>query len=397
MAMRQEQEVARTEVTEVAPNILRMQLPIRMPGLGHVNMYALLDDRGAAVIDPGLPGPWTWQVIQDRLRQADLKPRDIHTVLITHSHPDHFGGARRFAREYGASVVAHRSFRFGLARSLLASQPEVSVEDLEAQQTAKMQGQDPDQASCRDSDQKDPAGSGDRAAAGSGTDHAHGHGHHPVADFGGWWGGPAPWGGRSPMPPLSRRLIHGVMRFVGRGMSVPEVTHPVEQGDLIRLAGREMFVLHTPGHTPDHFCLHDPEAGVFLAGDHVLPTITPHISGISTSEDPLLSFFYSLDRVAELPGIRQVLPAHGHPFTDLKGRAQAIKTHHHERLTRLREISREFGRPASVAEFARKLFRPRSWGAMAESETYAHLEHLRHAGKAESHRDRRGVLYYIAA
>ena len=45
MAHRQEQEVAGTEVTEVAPNILRMQLPIRMPGLGHVNMYALLDDR----------------------------------------------------------------------------------------------------------------------------------------------------------------------------------------------------------------------------------------------------------------------------------------------------------------------------------------------------------------
>ena len=134
MAHRQEQEVARTEVTEVAPNILRMQLPIRMPGLGHVNMYALLDDRGAAVIDPGLPGPWTWQAIQDRLRQAELKPKDVHTVLITHSHPDHFGGAQRFVKEHGATVVAHRSFRFGLAKSIVENQPEVSLNDLEAQQ-----------------------------------------------------------------------------------------------------------------------------------------------------------------------------------------------------------------------------------------------------------------------
>ena len=39
MARRQEQEAASEEVTEVAPNVLRMQLPIRMPGLGHVNMY----------------------------------------------------------------------------------------------------------------------------------------------------------------------------------------------------------------------------------------------------------------------------------------------------------------------------------------------------------------------
>ena len=56
MAQRQEQEDAQTQVTEVAPNILRMQLPISMPGLGHVNCYALIDDEGAALVDPGLPG-----------------------------------------------------------------------------------------------------------------------------------------------------------------------------------------------------------------------------------------------------------------------------------------------------------------------------------------------------
>ncbi|MGD8416943.1 MAG: MBL fold metallo-hydrolase [Pseudomonadales bacterium] len=378
MAHRQEQEVAGTEVTEVAPNVLRMQLPIRMPGLGHVNMYALLDDRGAAVIDPGLPGPWTWQAIQDRLRQADLKPRDVHTVLVTHSHPDHFGGAQRFVKEHGARVVAHRTFRFGLARSIIDNEPEVSVDDLAAARAREHGDED------GDADVADGAG-------------AHDHGTHTHASsMGGWWGGASPWGGRTPGPPISRRLLHGVMRMLGRGMNVPEVTHPVEQGDLIELAGREMFVLHTPGHTPDHFCLHDPEAGVFIAGDHVLPTITPHISGISSSADPLLSFFYSLDRVGELPGITQVLPAHGHPFTDLRGRAEAIKAHHFERLERIRQISREFGRPATVAEFSRRLFRPRSWGAMAESETYAHLEHLRHAGDAECHRDRQGQLLYLA-
>jgi glyoxylase-like metal-dependent hydrolase (beta-lactamase superfamily II) len=376
MAHRQEQEVARTEVTEVAPNILRTQLPIRMPGLGHVNMYILLDANGAAVIDPGLPGPFTWQAIQDRLRQADLKPKDIHTVLVTHSHPDHFGGAQRFVKEHGARVVAHRSFRFGLAKSIVENEPEVSLDDLAAQEAAQ-------RAEGADSD--------------DGNDHSdsHGHGHkHGGSDMG-WWGGSSPWGGESPRPPVLRRLLWQAMRFVGRGMNVPEVTHPVEQGDLLDLAGREMFVLHTPGHTPDHFCLHDPEAGVFIAGDHVLPTITPHISGISSSQDPLLSFFYSLDRVAELPGISQVLPAHGHPFADLKSRAEAIKRHHQERLDRIHEISRDFGRPASVKEFSQHLFKPRSWGSMAESETYAHLEHLRHAGQAETHRDGKGVLFYL--
>ena len=105
MARRQEQEQARTEVTEVAPNVLRLELPISMPGLGHVNCYAILDKNGAAVVDPGLPGPSTWRAITDRLRRADLAVKHVHTVLVTHSHPDHFGGASRFAKESGAQVI----------------------------------------------------------------------------------------------------------------------------------------------------------------------------------------------------------------------------------------------------------------------------------------------------
>ena len=44
MSRKQEQEEARTEVTEVAPNVLRMELPVAIPGLRHVNCYALVDD-----------------------------------------------------------------------------------------------------------------------------------------------------------------------------------------------------------------------------------------------------------------------------------------------------------------------------------------------------------------
>ena len=110
---RQEQEDAQQEITEVAPDILRMQLPIRIPGLGHVNMYALMDQDGVAVIDPGLPGQGTWDAILDRLKQADLRPKDVHTVFITHSHPDHFGGAVRMHKDHGGRIIAHRAFHFG--------------------------------------------------------------------------------------------------------------------------------------------------------------------------------------------------------------------------------------------------------------------------------------------
>jgi glyoxylase-like metal-dependent hydrolase (beta-lactamase superfamily II) len=365
-ARRQEQEPAREEVAEVGPGVLRMELPIRMPGLGHVNCYAIVDGEGAAVVDPGLPGPGTWRAIQDRLRRADLEVRHVHTVIVTHSHPDHFGGAARFAREAGARVVAHHSFRFGLPPTP-HQHAEVSVDDLAAQAA------------------EDEAPADEVPTAGAEAP--------PAGARENWQSGLTPWGGQRPRPPFRTRIKWGIARFLGRRI-IPEISHAVEHGDVLELGGREWFVVHTPGHTTDHVCLHDPENGVFLAGDHVLPTITPHISGIASSPDPLASFFYSLDRVAEIGGVKQVLPAHGHPFADLRARTEAIKRHHYERLEKVKAISRQLG-PATVSAFSEQLFQRRSWGPMAESETYAHLEHLRLAGEADRSVDSDGKFLYL--
>ncbi len=152
------------------------------------------------------------------------------------------------------------------------------------------------------------------------------------------------------------------------------------------------MAVHTPGHTPDHLCLYDPENGVVLSGDHVLPTITPHIGGIGAGPDPLAGFFASLQRMHQLEGVKVVLPAHGHPFTDLDARVDAIRDHHHQRLAVLAEASARLG-PANVADLCHELFAERSWGPMAESETYAHLEHLRLSGQAERRDDAGHLLY----
>ena len=69
---RQEQERAAAEVTEVAPGVLRAQLPIDMPGLGHVNCYVLEDARGFAIVDPGLPGRRPYAKLDRRLASAGV-------------------------------------------------------------------------------------------------------------------------------------------------------------------------------------------------------------------------------------------------------------------------------------------------------------------------------------
>lgn len=377
---KQEQEDASTEVLEVAPDVLRMQLPIQMPGLGHVNMYCLLDERGAAVVDPGLPGDESWAAIEQRLASAGLRVRDVHTVIVTHSHPDHFGGAGRFFAETGCQVIAHRAFEtFG--RTLSLCEPEPTVSDLEAQLA-------PRDGAHLDHD-------------GAHLDHARRR-PQPVLqpDRNELWPDRlpelplAPWGGPQPVPPPEALKRWQQMRTSGRAF-LPRITHAVDHGSLIRLARREWSVWFTPGHTEDHICLHDAEHGVFVAGDHVLPSITPHISGMSDAADPLQCFYDSLAEVAAIPGVQRCLPAHGHPFTDLQGRAQAIRRHHDERLARIQAISARLG-PASVQAISRELFQQRNWGPMAESETFAHLEHLRLRAKAERHRDDAGMLIYAA-
>jgi glyoxylase-like metal-dependent hydrolase (beta-lactamase superfamily II) len=343
-AARQEKEPATTDVTEVAPNVIRMQLPIQFTGLGHVNMYGLLDDRGLAVVDPGMPGPTSWRAIEDRLQRGGFKLTDVHTVVVTHSHPDHFGAAQRVADISGARLVTHADF------VVPWQMPLPDVIDLDG---------DPD------ADEGDPAAAPRQV--------------------------PRPY---APRPPRRVRMAILAGKLFGRRfISPPKPTHRLAHGEPITLAGREWFAVHTPGHTADHLCLHDPEEGVLLCGDHVLPTITPHISGIGATEDPLAEFFRSLDRMRDLEGIKHVLPAHGHPFVDLKGRATAIKDHHGERLEKLHAAYAELGQAATVPEFMRHLFSERAWGSMAESETYAHLEHLRLLGQARtSWKD--GELYY---
>ena len=171
---------------------------------------------------------------------------------------------------------------------------------------------------------------------------------------------------------------------------MPHVTRRVRHGDVVSLAGRDWVVHHTPGHTIDHVCFHDPAEGVLLSGDHVLPTITPHIGGDEHS-DPLDEFFVSLQEIAALPDVSTVLPAHGHPFQDLPGRVKSIHEHHLGRLDKLADICRRLDW-ATVPAISQELFQERSWGPMAESETWAHLEHLRLTGRAERRTNPDGIL-----
>lgn len=359
-APKQEKELASDEITEVAPGVLRMQLPMAFTGLGHVNTYALEGPDGFALVDPGLPGKDTAVVLRRRLRDAGIPLDRVTEVVVTHSHPDHFGGAGLLARTTGAPIVA--SDRFSTWWD--ATEPDLTEDPAVATTEA------------------DP------------YDDGLAHDHTPRR-AGSPFGQPTPWGGRTFRPPLPVRIRFRLRNVVGsRWFAAPTVDRRVPDGAEVTLAGRRWQAMITPGHTADHLCLLDPDGGVLLSGDHVLPTITPHISGMA-GPDPLADYVASLHRVAEVSDGMLALPAHGHPFTDLAGRAAAIIEHHDERIDRLEELLAADS-PSTVADLSMALFGPHGRDPLAVSETYAHLEHLRRADRAIRRRHGDTLLYGVA-
>jgi glyoxylase-like metal-dependent hydrolase (beta-lactamase superfamily II) len=370
--IREERRPPRDEADEVAPGILRIQLPISMPGLGHVNCYAIEDSRGIALVDPGLPGILTWRQLKKRMAVAGLAIDRVHTVVVTHSHPDHFGQAVRFRNRVGAEVVTHAKFRTFL-------DPRAEDDDWDSTTVFEAAAASGSSNDGNDAEADDP---GDRPAR-----------INPASQ--GPFGRHTPWGGEPYQLPLARRLRYlALKKAAGRFVGIPRPTRRVEDAEVLELGGREWVSVHTPGHTQDHLCLWDPANRVMISGDHVLPTITPHISGMGITADPLADFFRSLDRMQTFDQVTTVLPAHGLVFSDLTGRAEDIKVHHHERLETLRQAGGGLGR-ATVEQFMKRLFQERSWGPMAASETYAHLEHLRLLKQAAVSTDGRQLRYEI--
>ena len=331
---------------------LRIQLPMNLPGLGHVNCYVIEDKRGISLIDPGTPNLASWRVLKARLAEAGFPLTAIHTVVVTHSHPDHYGAAQRIRAVSGAELVTHENFK---------TYWDPHEEDDFVREVAVPGSYDVQMGRIETALLK--ATKRER--------------HSP-------WDRPLPWGGLAPDNQWRERVRWRIMPLLlSRVWQPPKPSLRVTDGQVIMLGDREWVSVHTPGHTNDHLCLFDPAEGIFVSGDHLLPTITPHISGLTTQKRPLADFLDSLERMYTFDDVSIVLPAHGLVFTDLIGRSKQIIEHHHERFATITEAAVHApDHELTVPDFSKHLFKPRSWGTMADSETFAHLEHLRQTGKA---------------
>ena len=324
---------------EPAPDVFRLILPLPFPGLDRVNAYLLADEETTTLVDCGIYFPAAdrdhgWDDLAAALEAAGAAPGDVTRLVVTHPHIDHYGMAGRFVRETGCELWMH----------------EASSGDLELY--------------------RDPGATTDRL-----RDMLKDHGVQAEE--------------------LDELTSYEDWRsFVSE---VVEPTTPLRGGEKLEAAGRTWEVVHTPGHSAAHVCLFDARERILVSGDHLLPTITPHIDFKRGEEDPLGQFLDSLHKIEELdPAL--VLPGHGRPFEDGAQRARVVARHHERRLGAITQVIRNEPRTADQITdeiFGTELlhFQKR----LALGEALAHLAYLRRRGEVERLETDDGTFVYRKA
>ncbi|HTW98125.1 MAG TPA: MBL fold metallo-hydrolase, partial [Acidimicrobiales bacterium] len=89
---------------EVAPGVYRIPLPLPNDGLRAVNAYALVDDEGLDLVDPGWALPESRARLADALERIDRTLGHVGRFLVTHLHRDHYTQAVALRRDFGTPV-----------------------------------------------------------------------------------------------------------------------------------------------------------------------------------------------------------------------------------------------------------------------------------------------------
>ena len=183
----------------------------------------------------------------------------------------------------------------------------------------------------------------------------HGHPDHSAgaARFSGLTGAPV-------------RALDPAYRLGGEGLG---------EGDVVEVAGLEVRVLATPGHSGDSLCFVLPADEVLLTGDTVLGRGTTVIA----EDGRLGDYLASLDRLRELadvPEMRTLLPGHGPVLHDPIGVLDHYVAHRRERLEQVESALAAGDRtPREIVQRVYGDVAPSLWPA-AEHSVQAQLDYL---------------------
>lgn len=320
---------------EVAEGVHRIPLPLPGDALRAVNVYAVEDGDGIALVDAGWALEEAQQALDRALGELGHDLGSVRRCLVTHVHRDHYTMALTLRRLFGARVSLgcderdtlesiagpdRRHFSAGLLGRITAAGAAALVTRL-VELEEGMEPLDPDQ-----------------------------------------WTLPDEW---------------------------------LQDERVLQVGERRLRVLATPGHTRGHVVFHDEDNALLFAGDHVLSQITPSIGFESVpGPSPLQDYLESLARVAALRD-SVLLPAHGPVRPSTAARVLQLQEHHDARLSQMADVlARGPATALDVAQAVRWTRRGYDFTDLdlfnqmiAINETLAHLDVLVEQGRAVARPD----------
>ena len=304
--------------------ILRGVYLLRMPlpfRLDHINLYLIEDQYGWTIVDCGLNSDETVACWEGVLSGL-LSTKPVQRIIVTHLHPDHIGLAAWLSSRCHAPVYMS-SGEWGLARKVF-DLPEKEPEKLLVHY--RRMGLDGD---------------------------------------------------------ILKSMVTQASTYRKLIKKLPDEVNLVSQGEAWTIGGRKWEVKIGRGHSPECICLWNQETKTLIAGDHVLPSISPNVSLLSVGpENPLHDYLASLNEFIAL-NCETYLPAHGLPCEEWGTRISDLVAHHGAQINLLGEFCQT---PRSVHECAREMFGdelPPHQMYFALGEAAAHLVYMVSIGRME--------------
>ena len=174
----------------------------------------------------------------------------------------------------------------------------------------------------------------------------------------------------------------------------------LKDGEKISIGKYSFETVWTPGHSPGHICFYASKQRLLIAGDHLLPTITPHVTQWNKESEALTEYLDSLEKVGKLD-VDVVLPAHEEIFTNHRKRISELQEHHRLRaMEMLSEIEKQELNAYQIASRVHWEIEYASWDRfpvfqkfLAVGETVAHLKFLEKQGQVRKNVHGETIFY----
>lgn len=283
---------SRTELVDITPEIKWLRMPVPF-ALDHVNVYLIRDKNGWVVVDTGMDTAES-RAAWEEIFSGPMQGENITGIFCTHFHIDHMGLAGYLAERCRAPLCATYEEYFSL-RGWPTDLEEVPWQHADFFKQAGL-----------------------------------------------------------PTELLAQTLT--MFRFSPYISPPPPSFIRLREGSRLPVCDADWRVIIGQGHSPEPALFFSSEQKILISGDQLLPRISTNVSvsAVNSEDEPLSSWFASLDRLSELPDDVLVLPGHGLPFHGAKRRVAELRTHHERRLATILDACT--GQHLSVYELVRIIY-----------------------------------------